>query len=632
LESWIMPSAAEIQAYLSANPGMSDADIAAAMNQYGVSTADMAAATGSNLEDIQSRYDAVTPAVEEPAADPYEQAYEPAAPVATSPFVSAFTPSNFVEPVDEPVAPVAAPEARGIASLPPQAPVAPIAEPQGILSGISGAVAPVIQPEGILSGVVTPNAPDIITDNMPPVAPVKPTDQEIVKFLTDNPGTTDVQIAKIMQDTGLKPEDIARATGSKVEDVTNRYEAATAPQDGIAALSGGKTSPVVTQPPVAALPPVEPVVPSAPEVKYGNDKYTKTQVTDYIGTVMNDTKLAPWEKTNKIMESAQKAGMTTDDLKAIYGKDVVDPYLKDYGAGIKSYITDTLADPKKSDFEKLAAINQAADKYGLDPKEISSYAGMNEKGVQKVFESFETGLKSIVTNLSAPTVSDIDKTKGALQLQSKYGITDDQIAKALGGDMTGKDVKAYLDPVKNFAPKFQEITTDNTKTASDIRSFIDDAKKDPRISGLYGLAIQNAEKMLPVLGLRDSMAGKGTPEELTKGYTDFVAAVNADPSLKEKYGAQADAIDKVAKMSQRIADEQYGGKLQPHMFQTFIGLDQKTLGDIPKTLEMTPGETQTVTDNEGNTQTYTTPGTLKDTKGYEPVYTTTGSGDTETKE
>jgi hypothetical protein len=512
------------------------------------------------------------------------------------------------------VQPVIQTPAAGITSLAPQVETPPVVQPEGILSGIGGATSNVV--------------------NVPPAAPVKPTDQEIVKFLTDNPGTTDVQIAKIMQDTGLKPEDIARATGSKVEDVTNRYEAATTPAapTGIAALSSGQTSPVVTQPPVAALPPVEPVVSAAPEVKYGTDKYTKTQVTDYIGTVMNDTKLAPWEKTNKIMESAQKAGMTTDDLKAIYGKDVVDPYLKDYGAGIKSYITDTLSDPKKSDFEKLAAINQASEKYGLDPKEISSYAGMNEKGVKQVFDSFETGLKSIVTNLSAPTVSDIDKTKGALQLQSKYGITDDQIAKALGGNLTGKDVKAYLDPVKNFAPKFQEITADNTKTASDIRSFIDDAKKDPRISGLYGLAIQNAEKMLPVLGLRDSMAGKGTPEELTKGYTDFVAAVNADPALKEKYGAQADAIDKVAKMSQRIADEQYGGKLQPHMFQTFIGLDQKTLGDIPKTLEMTPGETQTVTDNEGNTQTYTTPGTLKDTKGYEPVYTTTGSGDTETKE
>jgi hypothetical protein len=622
-----MPSAAEIQAYLSANPGMSDADIAAAMNQYGVSTADMAAATGSNLEDIQSRYDAVQPAAAaEPVADPYQQSYEAPAPVATSPFVSAFTPSNFVEPPDEPVS-------GGIAALPPQAPIAPVAEPQGIMSGISGAVAPAVQPEGILSGI---GQPDINTVNMPAV-PAKPTDQEIFKFFTDNPNATDVQIAKIMQDTGLKPEDIARATGSKVEDVTNRYEAATAPT-GIAALAPPapvkKEEPVTKteQAPVKDLPPVQPVVPVAPEITYGTDKYTKAQVTDYIGNVMNDTKLAPWEKTNKIMESAQKAGMTTDDLKSIYGKDVVDPYLKDYGAGIKSYITDTLADPNKSDFDKLASINQAATKYGLDTKEIASFSGMNEKGVQKVFDTFDSGLKSIVTNLSAPTVSDIDKTKGALQLQSKYGITDDQIAKALGGNITGKDVSAYLAPVKDFAPKFQEITSDNTKTASDIKSFIDEAKKDPRIEGLYGLAIQNAEKMLPVLGLRDSISGNGTPEQLSKGYTDFVAAVNADPALKEKYGAQADAIQKVVGLSQRIADEQFGGKIQPHMFETFLGLDQKSMADVPKQLEMSKPVTQTATGEDGQPYTYTSAPKLKDDKGFTPVYSFEGSGETQTQQ
>ena len=141
------------------------------------------------------------------------------------------------------------------------------------------------------------------------------------------------------------------------------------------------------------------------------------------------------------------------------------------------------------------------------------------------------------------------------------------------------------------------------------------------------MAIDKVQKAVPILGLRDSIAGNGSPDQLAKGYTDFVAAVNSDPALKEKYGAQADAIDKVAKMSQRIADEKFGGKLQPHMFQTFIGLDQKTLGDVPKQLETTKPETKTITDNEGQTQTYTVPGQVKDTKGLEPVYTTTGSGE-----
>jgi hypothetical protein len=133
---------------------------------------------------------------------------------------------------------------------------------------------------------------------------------------------------------------------------------------------------------------------------------------------------------------------------------------------------------------------------------------------------------------------------------------------------------------------------------------------------------------LPILGLRDSISGMGTPEEQTKGYTDFVAAVNADPALREKYGAQADAIDQVVKLSQRTSDEKFGGKLQPHMFQTFIGLDQKTLADVPKQLEMTKPETTYYTDSDGQTQTSTTPGRAKD-KGLEPVYTTIGGGSNE---
>lgn len=51
-------SIADIQGYLGANPGMSDTQIAAAMGQYGVSPAQMAAATGLSLGDVQGRFDA----------------------------------------------------------------------------------------------------------------------------------------------------------------------------------------------------------------------------------------------------------------------------------------------------------------------------------------------------------------------------------------------------------------------------------------------------------------------------------------------------------------------------------------------------------------------------------------------
>ena len=365
-----------------------------------------------------------------------------------------------------------------------------------------------------------------------------------------------------------------------------------------------------------------PIVPPIAPVQSRNDI-----IKSYVADILGNKDMTQFEKTNNIMEAAQKNSVTTKELQDLYGKDSVDKYLKDYGTEMKGYITATLGDKTKSDFDKVAVINQAANKYGLDANEIAQYSGLNKKGVDQMFTAFDTGLAGIVKNLSAPTVSDLDKTKGALSLQAKYGISDDQLAKAIGGNITGKDVASYLEPVKTFGTKLQDLTSDQTKTASDIQTFLDNAKKDPRIEGLYGLAIDKVQKAVPILGLRDSIAGNGSPDQLAKGYTDFVAAVNSDPALKEKYGAQADAIDKVAKMSQRIADEKFGGKLQPHMFQTFIGLDQKTLGDVPKQLEVGKSETKTYTDSDGQTQTYTVPGQVKDTKGLEPVYTTTGSGE-----
>jgi hypothetical protein len=403
------------------------------------------------------------------------------------------------------------------------------------------------------------------------------------------------------------------------------------------------TPPAVPGPPATVVPPV--VTPTsvvapppaplptallpAPQTYGTVTPYTRDQLDDLMNSVNRDKALTSWEKLNSIMDQTQKAGITVDDLTKVYGKEIVEPQYDLYKRGIKDYITTTFADTTKSDFDKAAAINQAANKYQLDSKEISQYTGFTEPGVKKIFDTFDQGLAGIAKSLSLPTVSDLDKTKGVLALQNKYEVTDDQIAKALGNNMTGKDVANYLDPVRNFGSNIQSLTSNPNKTAVDIQEFLDQAKKDPRIEGLYGLAIDKVQKMVPVLGLRDSIAGNGSPEQLAKGYTDFVAAVNADPDLKEKYGAQADAIDQVAKLSQRIADEKFGGKLQPHMFQTFIGLDQKTMADVPKQLEMTKPETKSYTDSDGQTQTYTVPSEAKSVKGLEPVYTYIGGGSNE---
>jgi hypothetical protein len=94
---------AQIVDFLLANPGMSDADIAAAMSLYGVDPSQVAEATGSKVEDIQTRFDAV--AAPEPVAEPvYEPVAEPVAPAASVAPVAPVTPVAPAAVAETPVA------------------------------------------------------------------------------------------------------------------------------------------------------------------------------------------------------------------------------------------------------------------------------------------------------------------------------------------------------------------------------------------------------------------------------------------------------------------------------------------------------------------------------------------------
>jgi len=593
---------AQIKEYVTANIGNPQA-IADAAQQYGVSAADLSRATGYDVGTVGSYFSNAGINFGQPA------------PQATTP--APVTPQPPIQPTytstDEQGTPIYEPAYQP--PLPPQPPVYQEPPPQTTyLEGYRGTPTNFVDPK-------TQGLPQAATGFYNPV--IQPPEaatydpNAVQRRIIDEERKRNLEGGLASLGAGLPGASNAGASPAPVPlgDGTFKTRGGTIiDKDGRPVAQGTTLAPVTPPPPL-------------PPVQSRNDI-----IKSYVADILGNKDMTQFEKTNNIMEAAQKNSVTTKELQDLYGKDTVDKYLKDYGTEMKGYITATLGDKTKSDFDKVAVINQAANKYGLDANEIAQYSGLNKKGVDQMFTAFDTGLAGIVKNLSAPTVSDLDKTKGALSLQAKYGISDDQLAKAIGGNITGKDVAAYLEPVKTFGTKLQDLTSDQTKTASDIQTFLDKAKKDPRIQGLYGLAIDKVQKAVPILGLRDSIAGNGTPEQLAKGYTDFVAAVNSDPALKEKYGAQADAIDKVAKMSQRIADEKFGGKLQPHMFQTFIGLDQKTLGDVPKQLETTKPETKTITDNEGQTQTYTVPGQVKDTKGLEPVYTTTGSGEDATQQ
>jgi len=126
----------------------------------------------------------------------------------------------------------------------PAAVTAPVAEAPVVETPASGLSAVTNGKSVVLEDASAPEVPEVTapTTGALTQAITKPSDTEIVKFLTDNPTVSDADIATIMKTTGLNPADIARATGANVADVTTRFEAATQP---IGALTRSLTPEVV---------------------------------------------------------------------------------------------------------------------------------------------------------------------------------------------------------------------------------------------------------------------------------------------------------------------------------------------------------------------------------------------------
>lgn len=221
-------------------------------------------------------------------------------------------------------------------------------------------------------------------------------------------------------------------------------------------------------------------------------------IQNYVSNVLGDTGLSQFQKVNNILEEAQKKNVSIADLENLYGKDIVNNYVKDYGTSIKSFITNTLSDTTKSDFDKVAVINQAAKQYGLDPAEIAQYSGLNKAGVDQVFTAFDSGLANLAkgwdtakttagTDTAAINAAEGNKAKTMLALQSKYQVSDDDLAKAMGS--TAKDVSTYLTAVKEAPKTLESLMGNSTMSGADIRTKIEELKKNPAITGIYGAAL-----------------------------------------------------------------------------------------------------------------------------------------------
>ena len=234
-----------------------------------------------------------------------------------------------------------------------------------------------------------------------------------------------------------------------------------------------------------------------------DDPYSKYVAPTYLKTiannVVNDATLSAFDKNNQIFETAQKYGMDDAAIDKAFGKTAADQYRSQYGTQIKDLITTTLAKDEGTTFNEIATIKNTARKYGLDPTEIAKYTGINQVGVNTLFDAYDKGLANLAkgfdeaktnagTDATALSEAEANKAKTMLALQSQYNVTDEDLAKATGS--TTKDVNTYLTAVKDAPKTLESLMGNSTMSGEEIRAKIEELKSNPAVSGIYGAVLQ----------------------------------------------------------------------------------------------------------------------------------------------
>ncbi len=263
----------DIRAFLAATPNMTDAQLRAKMDEFGVSVAQMAEATGMPVATIQQRYDAATPTktmaasatpapaatktVAAPTSTPVA-ATKAATPLATAAPAKATTTANAVKPA------VSTTDIRNYLAA-----NANLTDAQIKTKMDEFGVTPAQMSEA--TGIPVQQIQQRY--NKPSTA----SNADIQRFLAQ-PNLTDAQIKEKMVEFNVSPAQMAAVTGVSQADVEKRFAAAAAPK---AAPKTATPTPKATTPVPAT--PVVPPVPTTPVPEAGTTSTTPSTTGNITG-------------------------------------------------------------------------------------------------------------------------------------------------------------------------------------------------------------------------------------------------------------------------------------------------------------------------------------------------------------
>lgn len=217
------------------------------------------------------------------------------------------------------------------------------------------------------------------------------------------------------------------------------------------------------------------------------------KISSVFGTPAGSTEV-PLTGIMSGFEALGRGDFTEDQARRILGADRFNQYKTVFGTETNKFVDNILADKNLSGQEAIDFVQQAR-KYGIDTAdEFASLTGKNKELYNAIQKGYDTTVNDLVDRSLEGKTTLADRIKTGLALQSQYKLTDEDIAKA--ADLTVDEVKANLDPVRNFADQFKTATAKADATGKDILSFLETAKKSAPVAAVYGTNLDALEQKI----------------------------------------------------------------------------------------------------------------------------------------
>jgi hypothetical protein len=509
-----------VTSWLQSNPGVSDATIAAAMNQFGVTPDQMARVTGLDTGAVQARYDAALPAAATPTY--FQQNPDVAAAYQANSY--GMTPDQFAASHfqnygvnEQRAAPTtgALAQATTAAPAPTPTPAAPdyeqmVRDAYGSIgrTGIGTAASNIDQAgfdnwvNALQSGSINPaDLSNTFKSSVADYLIANPTDQYstyVADYLQQKNAPEISGVQQLYQDVLGRDAD-----ASGLGTFYKQFGSEISPEERA----------LFEQ---SARPELQSRVRGLYKDMLGRD--AEQEGVDYwtkqFGSDITDAEREQFRQSAAAELTGAFGGETPDDAGLLAGfkraKDlgISDDVLKrtlgeelfnKYDTGLTNFavtnLTDIVADNQLT-WDESQKIHNFGRDLGFTPDDLARMTGQDKSLFELADTTYKAGRDQIINgSLTAPTVtSDADRVLTGLALQNKYGFTDEELSAATGVDVN--TIKSSLDPVRNFSTTFSSTVNSPDTTTAQLKTLIADSRGNAAINKMYGDSLNGIETKL----------------------------------------------------------------------------------------------------------------------------------------